>query len=347
MPIRILALAFFFPMLVACHEQQNESQLQATTVGFKAQATNSVILENTKPSASNVIFQSIDGGKTWQDVGAGLPKDVESGKLFTSGDQLFFNTAYGLYHSVSPSSQTWQKEMFPDKRIEEIFPGKTSLYGYTQGVGFFTEMQGSGIWIAIGNTLEGRAVRTLVEAPDGSVLVGSDTGIYKSTDGCKTWKQVFKGYMVTSIIFSNNFLFAGGIDGLLRSSDDGGHWDLIHAQDGRALQIGNIDGGITAIFTGVTPFKDAHKAKMDNSLLFSMDGGETWKPLDVNLPSNQVVSSVVEIGDDLYCSLDSGIYRSTDRGNSWQLIRATKDKERFDLVASGKSVFAIRQFGGC
>lgn len=347
MHIRILAIVFFIQILVACRVQQDEPQVPATNVSFKATETGLMVLENTKPSASNVIFQSVDGGKTWQDVSAGLPKDLESGKLFKSGDQIFLSTAYGLYHSESPSSPSWQKEMFPDKRIEEIFPGQTSLYGYTQGFGFFTELHGSGIWISIGNTLEGRAVRTLVEAPDGSVLVGSDTGIYKSTDGCKSWKHVFKGDMVTSMIFGDNFLFAGAIQGVLRSSDNGEHWNLIHAQDGRALQIGSIKEGITAIFTGVSPFKEALASSMKNNLLVSADDGQTWQPLDVNLPSNQIVYSVVETGDGLFCSLDSGIYRSADKGNSWQLVRATKDKERFDLVTSGKSVYAIRRFGGC
>lgn len=347
MPIRILAIVFFFQILVGCREEQDVPRPQATVVNYNSADSVQKVMENTRPSASHVIFQSVDDGKTWQDIGAGLPKDVESGKLFIRGDQLILNTSYGLYYSESPVSPIWQREMFPDKRIEEIFPGHTTMYGYTQGVGFFTEIQGSGIWLAVGNTLEGRAVRTLVEAPDGSVLVGSDTGIYKSTDGCKSWKQVFKGYMVSSIISADKFLFAGGMQGLLRSADGGEHWDLIHPQDGRVLQIGSIGGGITAVFTDVSPFKDAHKASMENSLLFSNDGGESWQPLDVNLPSSQIVYSVVETMDDLYCSLDSGIYRSADAGRSWQLVRATKDKERFDLVTSGNAVYAIRRFNGC
>ncbi len=347
MNIRILVVILFCQSLVACHEHLDEAQPRATVVNEKTADAGQMIMENTKPSATNVIFQSVDGGQTWQDVGAGLPKDLESGKLFTSGDQLFLNTAYGLYHSASPSSPSWQIEMFPDKRIEEIFPGQSSLYGYTQGVGFFTELQGSGIWITIGNTLEGRAVRTLVEAPDGSVLVGSDTGIYKSTDGCKSWKHVFKGDMVTSIIFADKYLFAGGLQGLLRSANGGEHWNLVNALHGRALQISRMEGGVTGIFAGVSPFKDALAANKKNNLLLSTDDGETWLPLDTKLPSNQFVYSVVETGDDLFCSLDSGIYRSTDKGASWQLVRPTKAKERFDLVASGKAVYAITRFAGC
>lgn len=348
MHFRIFTLAALLVIQLACQYQQPERKIEATKASFKTMETLQMMSNNAAPFAENVILHSVDGGQTWNDAGAGLPKDIESGMLFTSGGELFFNTAYGLFQKNGYASNPgWQREIFPDKRIEEIFPGQASLYGHTAGVGFFTELQGSGIWIHVGNTLEGRAVRTLVEAPDGSVLVGSDTGIYKSTDGCKSWKHVFKGDMVTSMIFGDNFLFAGGIQGVLRSSDGGEHWSLIHAQDGRALQIGSIDGGITAIFTGVNPMNDALNAKMDISLLLSIDGGATWQPLDVNLPSNQMVYSVVETMGDLYCSLDSGIYRSPDKGNSWQLVRPTKAKERYDLVAAGKSVFAIRRFEGC
>ena len=208
-------------------------------------------------------------------------------------------------------------------------------------------MQGSGIWIHVGNTLEGRSVRTLVEAPDGSVLVGSDTGIYKSTDGCKSWKQVFKGDMVTSIHLADKFLFAGGLQGLLRSANDGEHWDLIETNNGRAYHIGIIESGVTAIFEGVSPYKDAIQNRIKNDLLVSADGGETWASLDASLPSDQVIFGIVQSGDYLFCSLDSGIYRSGDMGGSWQLVHASKGKERYDVVASDKSVFAIRRFNGC
>lgn len=348
MHIRILALVFLIQILVACQEQQDMPQIPVTNISLKTDETGQMSMENTKPSTSNVIFQSVDGGKTWQDVGTGLPKDLESGKLFTIGEEIFFSTIYGLYHgSESPTSPKWQKEMFHDKRIEEVFPGKTSLYGYTQGVGFFTELQGSGIWISIGNTLEGRAVRTLVEAPDGSLLVGSDTGIYRSTDGCKSWKHVFNGDMVTSIIFDDNFLFAGGLQGLLRSADGGEHWNLIQTREGRVMHLEDIEKGMIAIFEGARPFKDSLPTIVENNLLISADGGVTWQPLDVNLPSNQIIYSVIQTGDDLFCSLDSGIYRSADKGNSWKLMRATRPRERFDIVASGKSVYAIVRSGGC
>ncbi len=348
MPIRILALIIFFQIQIACQQQQDVPQVQATKASFKTIDKEQTMSGETKPSAQNVIFQSVDEGRTWSDVGAGLPKDIESGMLFTSGGELFFNTAYGLFQkNGSASNPIWHQEVFPDKRIEEIFPGRASLYGHTAGVGFFTELQGSGIWIHVGNTLEGRAVRTLIEAPDGSVLVGSDTGIYRSTDGCKSWQHVFKGDMVSSIILVDKFLFAGGLQGLLRSADGGGHWDLIEAQNGRALQIGSIESGVTAIFTGVSPYKDAVQNRIKSDLLVSADGGETWTSLDATLPSNQNVFGIVQSGPYLFCSLDSGIYRSGDKGGSWQLVHATKDKERFDVVASGKSVFAIRRFNGC
>lgn len=348
MYIRIITLAALLQIQFACQEQQDAPQPEATPASFNTIAAAQMTDSNRKPFAENVIFQSVDAGQTWLDAGAGLPKDIESGMLFTTGGELFFNTAYGLFHKDGyASTPVWQKEIFPDKRIEEIFPGKSSLYGHTAGVGFFTELQGSGIWIHVGNTLEGRSVRTLVEAPDGSVLVGSDTGIYKSTDGCKSWKQVFKGDMVTSIYHADKFLFAGGLQGLLRSASDGEHWDLIETSIGRAYHIGIIESGVTAIFEGVSPYKDSIQKRIKNDLLVSADGGETWTSLDASLPSDQVIFGIVQSGDYLFCSLDSGIYRSGDKGSSWKLVHATKGKERFDVVASSKSVFAIRRFNGC
>ncbi|MBK8829254.1 MAG: hypothetical protein IPN60_00055 [Saprospiraceae bacterium] len=348
MHIRILALVFLFQIQISCQHQQDKPQLQATMASFKTIDTGQVMSGEANAFAENVILQSVDGGMTWSDVGAGLPKDVESGMLLqvVVRPSLIRLMVFSKRMDMLPILYGI-REIFPDKRIEEIFPGRASLYGYTAGVGFFTELQGSGIWIHVGNTMEGRSVRTLVEVPDGSVLVGSDTGIYRSTDGCISWKQVFKGDMVSSIISVDKFLFAGGLQGLLRSADGGGHWELIEAQNGRALQIGSIESGVTAIFTGASPYKDSIQNRIKNDLLVSADGGETWASLDSSLPSDQYIYGMVQSGAYLFCSLDSGIYRSGDNGDSWQLVRATKGKDRFDVVVAGKSVYAIRRFNGC
>ena len=100
MPIRILALIMFFQIQIACQQQQDVTQHHATKASFKTIDTGQVMSGETNPSAENVIFQSVDGGKTWLDAGAGLPKDIESGMLFTSGGELFFNTAYGLFQRM-------------------------------------------------------------------------------------------------------------------------------------------------------------------------------------------------------------------------------------------------------
>ncbi len=133
----------------------------------------------------------------------------------------------------------------------------------------------------------------------------------------------------------------------MRSADDGEHWDLIETNNGRAYHIGIIDSGVTAIFEGMSPNKDSIQNRIKNDLLVSADGGETWASLDASLPADQFIFGIVQSGDYLFCSLDSGIYRSANKGNSWQLVRATKGKERYDVVASNKSVFAIRRFNGC
>ena len=301
------------------------------------------------PSKAKKIFQSIDNGQTWQDVSAGLPADLLMENVFAIDGEIFLHSESRVFTSnalqVPP---VWKKAMLPDPKITAIYPGQTGLFAYGFGAGFFQDMQGGGIWLPINSTFEGKAVNTFLEARDGSIYIGSDNGIFKSVDGFKTWKQVFEGDLISSLVEANGVLMGEGVIGLVRSTDHGQHWEYINKEEGRAIKTGIINGGIAAIFIGGQGSNDHVNAYgMKNSLQASSDKGMTWQHIDNGFPSTRNIFDIEAAGAYLFCSLNTGIYRSADQGKTWTLVYPSKEKERFEMAVSGKTVFAILVSGGC
>lgn len=339
----LLALLVFFS-LTAFQYGQEGVKLLAVTDSMKSPDPDRPLVVLPVAKTAKFIFQSADAGKTWQDMSAGLPSDVQGGRLFVSGKYVMLNAENGLFHTaVHSGSLVWKEDIILDQKIPYIFPGLSALYGYNPATGFFKEMQGSGIWIALGNTLNGRAVNDFVETTDGSIVIASPSGIFKSMDGCKSWKQVFGDTWVSDLIAADGLMYAGGAHGLYRSADRGEHWEMIKRDMGDAYQLTTINGGLVAIFTGGATTSNTLKSRM----MVSYDKGETWKPIDQNLHAGKYIYDIEKAGDYLFCSLDAGIYRSADNGKTWELVRPSRDKERVELAVSGQTVIAVLSWGGC
>src|SRR5688500_17306064 len=57
---------------------------------------------------ANIIFKSIDGGQTWQDISKGLPENLQKGGVrrdgfFANDRGLYVRAGNGVYHSETNS----------------------------------------------------------------------------------------------------------------------------------------------------------------------------------------------------------------------------------------------------
>src|SRR5262249_31215382 len=160
-------------------------------------------------------------------------------------------------------------------------------------------------WENVGLKASEHIAKILIDPRDSNVVyvaaqgplwsAGGDRGLYKTTDGGKTWKQVLKisdNTGVTDLVAdprNPDILFAA-------SSRRGRHvWTL-------------IDGG---------PESAIHK---------SMDAGATWKKLEGGLPKEEMGRIALAIApsdpDVTFALIEAagkagGFYRSTDAGGSW------------------------------
>ena len=73
-----------------------------------------------KTGAANIVFKSMNGGQTWQDISDGLPvplkEDATGGRdvFFADDNGLWFTDGNGIYHSeANAKGPFWNKDILP------------------------------------------------------------------------------------------------------------------------------------------------------------------------------------------------------------------------------------------
>ena len=182
-----------------------------------------------------------------------------------------------------------------------------------------------------------------------NLFVGTEQGVYLSTDNGLTWTEVNNGLPATYIWYlkvSGNNLYActGGV-GLFRTTDSGASWsnlglisEVIYtcAVNGSAIFAGTHDHGIyrstddgvnwNQVNNGLNTI-DVRALFVNGNSIFagtfpgmyrSNDNGENWVELTNGLPNPMVnVLAFTMIGSTLFAGLDGGVYYSTDNGDIW------------------------------
>src|SRR5918993_248336 len=187
--------------------------------------------------------------------------------------------------------------------------------------------------------------------------LGVGDGIFKSTDGGKSWKHVGLpdvqqvGRLVVHPT-DPNIVFVAGLGhpygpnserGIFRTRDGGATWE-------RVFYIDDNTGGVQVEFDPTNPntvygsmwehregpWENASFNGKNNGLFKSTDGGTTWKPVRGGLPNGAEGAGRICLGigvsdpNRLYAAVMSqtgrgadGLYRSNDAGETWTLV--TKD----------------------
>jgi photosystem II stability/assembly factor-like uncharacterized protein len=131
-------------------------------------------------------------------------------------------------------------------------------------------------------------------------------GVYRSTNGGGMWTQLTDSVAEPLFITLSDVVYSGG-NGVLRSTDGGNSWRQIQSGT-RVRSIIVADNG--TILTGIySPFY---------GLMRSSDGGNIWLPHTANrfYPEYFAVNSL----GTLFCASDSGMWKSSDNGQSWIMI---------------------------
>ena len=253
---------------------------------LKSISSNPTTTHDVEPEATNIILQSKDGGKTWQDISQGLPEDEQPEDFFAGESDLYLRVGNEMYRSKSNlKTPVWEKE------------------------------------------------------------------------NGQSWKQVQNQGRVMNMVEAEGVLIATGQKGIMRSTDNGEHWQWVISEGGVGIAVERIEGGFAAIAYNTTI-----KARRVH---LSFDGGKTWKAIDEGLRPALSISSIKQVGKYLICGHPDGIFRSFDIGKTWNMVHPSVDKNKFKfattlngnhlsepekvfkLYVSGNVLYAVAGSAGC
>lgn len=242
------------------------SQSRVLAVGIDP-ATPSTVYLGTKDDG---VYGSYDGGRHWLSLRAGLDDVRVTAEVqqivFAPGPRtrVFLATAMGVFESDT-EGKSWQKRM-----------------------------------TGITNVLMVTALAADPGRPD-VLYAGTSSGVYKTTDGARTWAAANTGMIASSHAMSSRAL------GVTTLAVDPRRPDIVYA--------GTLDG-----------------------LYRTLDGGRAWTRIGGDLASQSINTLVAAPGDraDLYVGSLAGVFKSEDRGATWENRSAGLPSRNVLSLAAGR-----------
>ncbi len=246
----------------------------------------------------DAVYKSHDGGQRWASMRSGLDdatiSSVVNQFLFDPADaqHIFIATTMGVFETKNGGEQ-WVKKMDGMKEVLMVVtlgmdPTRPSiLYAGTSG-GVYKSIDQASHWEKVNNGLvppdmvkTSRALNVtaiLVDPYEPDVVYAATlAGIYKTTDGGKSWKRIgvsLPDQMIMGMLLDRarrGVIYITGRDGVHRSDDGGTVWKLIN----RGLATTNV----RAIAQSDIDPRVFYAGTNGSGLYRSQDAGETWEPM--------------------------------------------------------------------
>jgi photosystem II stability/assembly factor-like uncharacterized protein len=285
------------------------------------------------------VSRSNDKGLTWTPLSIGFSSlGLPVMELQVHGTKMFLAThGEGVYRSLD-SGATWTRANagLADTNVNTIYLYGSSLYAGTDGGGVYRSVNDGDSWQLMSTGLaDGNGKRVMSFAGvAGSIVAGTRTGAYYSTDSGVTWTLASSGLTslsVPTLYGVGNHLFGGTYNtGVLRSTDGGINWS--------SSTSGWPSGNVRALcVVGNWIFGGNYGGEV---IYRSTDNGGSWTPSAKGITALLVYSMTAANGR-VYAGTTYGVARTTDNGTTWtQAAAPIKGRAIYSVFAKGGYVYA-------
>ena len=256
------------------------------------------------------VARSTDNGNTWQVVPSII---TNAGESIVSDNAIIVAEDNFIWRSTDDGMSWDVVEQFALTGISSFAKAGTKLFGAaTTGIQTSTDNGASWSFEPFSNGAYS------FSSNGGTIYLGSNSKVFKSTDVGATWMDVSTGLGnggIQALLFDGTTLFAGtpaDAVGIFRSTNGGTSWDPAAA----GLPIGKVIRSLISFGTYVFAGTEG------DGIYRSSDHGDTWAKTDVNntLLAQQLVFTFCTKDQALFAGAQNGIYKSTDGGATFQRI---------------------------
>lgn len=340
--------------------KKEENTLLGTVDELGIQSSKSDLTSTIKvaPEKNSMLFQSTDGGQTWMEIGKDLPELDEFVGFFAGESEVYLSSNGVTYRSKSElKTPSWEQVSVPNPKNVSIAFNPSGVLAYSYDGYIYQQKPSSDTWLPIFSNLKNHQVQSIFETSDGTIFLSSGKGLYKSSDKGQSWKRIQEVW-VGNMVESDGVLLATGQKGIMRSTDNGENWDWVISEGGVGIAVEKIAGGFAAI-----SYNTKTKSRR---IRVSLDKGKTWEAIDYGLKPSMNISSVKQLGNELFVGHPDGIFSSSNMGKSWNLVHQGVDskiemvpavaldfvpandvRRVFDLFVSDEVLYAVARMPGC
>ena len=264
-------------------------------------------------------------------------------------DQLFASTDGGVTWDLRYS---WQEEQKYWNPVALVLTDQAFYLAFENGI--FRSEDGGKTWEAINDGLTGGiesivAIRNTVHLGSSPIFAGTKDGLYRLEGG--GWQRLElpgPAKVIRAVATTENRLYVSvelhwdQVDlrkadreeqrtwWMFRSSDFGNSWEDITPTNawpvkGRAPWIQLVAVGETLL-----------ASEMYGGMVRSTDGGGTWlapQPPGTSFPLSPIYAAATVAENTIYIAGNTGLYHSTNGGESWDLVNIGRHGQIHDLVA--------------
>jgi photosystem II stability/assembly factor-like uncharacterized protein len=265
---------------------------------------------NLLAGTSTGVYISTNTGLSWKQVNNGLTNNVVYA-LAVRDTNIFAGTGGGVFLSTN-SGSNWTQIIngLTNTSVRSMLINGPKVFAGTFGGGLFQSTDNGSSWGYAGVASPNVYALTISGT---TVVAGTLTGIYCSTDGGAGWSQSNTGLsstIVNAFVGNGTSLFAGTYyGGIYRSTDKGSSWTPV--------DTGLTNSWIYALIArGATLFAGTY----GSGVFLSTDNGSSWTQSGPGMTNGNVLSIAVSGTNLIAGTHGGGVYLSTNDGAGWTQI---------------------------